>query len=135
MLVPSQRSESSEASDQARDILSDLDSDSLPQTPSTGLSPAHGAKTGLAGRDMEADLDLLPTKEEVVKHIGEEDRQPLSTDGDCAGVRGVLQQLCSVNKLSGGFGGLLFLVCCHFDVFYTLCCCFDSLKICLIPLL
>lgn len=132
MLVPSQRSESSEASDQARDILSDLDSDSLPQTPSTGLSPVHGA---MAGRDMEADLDLLPTKEEVVKHIGEEDRQPLSTDGDCAGVRGVLQQLCSVYKLSGGFGGLLFLVCCHFDVFYTLCCCFDSLKVCLIPLL
>ena len=94
MLVPSHRSESSEASDQARDILSDLDSDSLPQTPSTGLSPTHGAKTGLAGRDMEADLDLLPTKEEVVKHVGEEDRQLLSTDGDCAGVRGVWQQLC-----------------------------------------
>ena len=66
MLVPSQRSESSEASDQARDILSDLDSDSLPQTPSTGLSPVHGA---MVGRDMEADLDLLPTKELSLIHI------------------------------------------------------------------
>ena len=89
MLVPSQRSESSEASDQPRDILSDLDSDSLPQTPSTGLSPTHGALTALVGRDMEADLDLLPTKEEVVKHVGEEDQQPLSRDRDCANVKGL----------------------------------------------
>ena len=88
MLVPSQRSESSEASDQPRDILSDLDSDSLPQTPSTGLSPTHGALTALVGRDMEADLDLLPTKEEVVKHVGEEDQQPLSRDRDCTSVKG-----------------------------------------------
>lgn len=71
MLVPSQTSESSEASDQARETLSDLDSDSLPQTPSVGNSPSHGAQSGIGivSTDMESDLDLLPTKEEVVKHI------------------------------------------------------------------
>ncbi|KAK7110983.1 hypothetical protein V1264_014772 [Littorina saxatilis] len=175
MLIPTQKSDSSEASDQQRDTLSDLDldSDSLPQTPSTGQSPIHepsnptnslfspthtpsnptnslfspthtlsnptnslfspthtlsnptnslfspthtlsnpthrsfsptnspaspthnpSASThmglnsthlllsGLGEHDMEADLDLLPTKEEVVKHTGEEDLHSLSRDMD-----------------------------------------------------
>ncbi|XP_076460985.1 coiled-coil domain-containing protein 149-like [Babylonia areolata] len=105
MLVPCQRSESSEASDRAHDAISDLDStDSVPQTPSVDLSPSHGplgrlssqevselmgreerseamvlggeggrgGGGGVVGSDMEADLDLLPTKEEVVKHVSEE---------------------------------------------------------------
>lgn len=82
-------SESSETSDPPRDLLSDLDSDSLPQTPSTGSSPTHEARrisrgqgdiagldflsAGARAHDMEADLDLLPTKEEVMKHIGDGD--------------------------------------------------------------
>ncbi|KAL8620462.1 hypothetical protein ACOMHN_048395 [Nucella lapillus] len=101
MLVPCQRSESSEASEHAHDAasVSDLDStDSVPQTPSANLSPSHhhhhhrvlgalssrevlelmgreeGGVGGLA-RGMDEDLDLLPTKEEVMKHVEEENEE------------------------------------------------------------
>ena len=44
-----------------------------------------GVGGAAAGSDMEADLDLLPTKEEVVKHVGEEEDAGSRTMDVCGG--------------------------------------------------
>ncbi|XP_012943085.1 coiled-coil domain-containing protein 149 [Aplysia californica] len=80
-LVPRQYSQSTDASEQLRDV-SDLDSELSSSEPNSAQSsPAHNRHTlnELSRLDLE-ELDLLPTKEEVVK--GEKrEAEPVSCSG------------------------------------------------------
>ncbi len=68
MLVPRNMSQSSENSDQPRDILDGLNSDLSSTTSSPNISPAHAAQQRGITLGMD-DLDLLPTKEECTKAV------------------------------------------------------------------